>query len=340
MVSPYSDDELRARFERARALLIREQYLESKTLFDQLVRLAPAGETAAPSLYNAGMAYEATGERAVAAERYEELLRRFPGHETAALATVRLSRLYAFLERWVELVAVGDALLARNDIKVLDAIQAYGARGLGLAEQHRLDAAVLAIGRARDLVEEHRLGESGTPPLALAQVSFALGEVRRMRGEEIRFVPFPTNFAEVLEARCQALLDAQDAYTDAMRSLDPHWSAMAGYRVGQLYQQLHLDVMAIPPTAAADTSRKRQLFAGAMHLRYRVLLEKGLSMMSATVRLGERTGEDSSWVHRAEESKRDIELALEQEKVAMAKLPFTEAELAQALLALRGVATR
>ena len=47
--------------------------------------------------------------------------------------------------------------------------------------------------------------------------------------------------------------------------------AALGYRVGQLYQQLHRDVMQVPPPAKADTLKKKQLFEGAMRLRYRVL---------------------------------------------------------------------
>jgi len=72
-----------------------------------------------------------------------------------------------------------------------------------------------------------------------------------------------------------------------------------------------------------------------MRLRYRVLLEKGLKMMDGTVRIGTRTGEDSAWVHRAQEAKRDIELALEDERRALAKLPYSEAELQEALDMLR-----
>jgi hypothetical protein len=188
---------------------------------------------------------------------------------------------------------------------------------------------------ARDLVEKHRLGEAGKPPIELAPVSFALGEVRRKHSERIVFEPMPTNFADALEQRCQGLLDAQNAYQDAMRSLEAHWSAMAGYRVGQLYQQLHRDVTRIQPPAKADTLKRKQLFEGAMRLRYRILLEKGLKMMEATVRLGDRTGEASAWVGRARDAKRDLELSLEAEKRAMAKLPFTEAELQAALDSLK-----
>ena len=331
VVSPFSDSELEARFEKARKLLLAEKYREAAPEFDALVRLAPDSEVAAPSLYNGALAHEGLGEREAAVERYKQLLQRFPQHATSRGALFRLSRLDAFLERWSDLVGVADRILELADLSVIEAIEAHGAKALGLFEQDKLDEASHEVGLARDMIEKHRIGDAGAPPVELATVSFALGEVRRKKSEKISLVPVTPNFSEVLEQRCQGLLDAQNAYTDAMRSFDAHWSAMAGYRVGQMYQALHRDVMAIPPSAKSDTLKKKQLFEGAMRLRYRVLLEKGLKMMEGTVRIGQRTGEDSAWIHRADEAKRDIERALEDEKTALSKLPFTEAELSAAL---------
>lgn len=331
VVSPFDDAQLAARFEKARTQLLEGKYKEAAPELDALVRLAPNGEVAAPSLYNGALAREGMGERDAAIERYTQLLQRFPGHATARGALFRLARLDAFVERWGDLVTVADKILALPDLTVIEAIEAHGQKGLGLIEQDKLDEAAREIGVARDTIEAHRIGDAGAPPVELATVSFALGEVRRKKSEKVSLVPVTPNFAEVLEQRCQGLLDAQNAYTDAMRSFDAHWSAMAGYRVGQLYQTLHRDVMAIPPPAQAATLKQKQLFEGAMRLRYRVLLEKGLKMMEGTVRIGQRTGEDSAWIHRADEAKRDIERALEDEKTALAKLPFTEAELTEAL---------
>lgn len=335
VVSPYSELELAQQFEHARKALMRERYKEAAEAFDRLVRLSPDGETAPVSLYDGGLAREGMFQREAAVERYEELCKRFPEHEVTRGAHLRLLRLHAFRERWADLVTVADRILGLPNLSVLEAVDARGAKALGLVEQGQVDEAAHQVSTARDIIEQHRLGESGQRPIELAQVSFALGEVRRKRSEKIVLNPVPTNFTEVLEQRCQGLLDAQSAYTDAMRSLDAHWSAMAGYRIGQLYQQLHRDVMAIPPSSKADTLKKKQLFEGAMRLRYRILLEKGLRMMDGTVRLGRRTGEDSAWIHRAEEAKRDIERAMEDEKSALSKLPFTEAELQEALELLR-----
>jgi tetratricopeptide (TPR) repeat protein len=335
VVSPYSDAELAAQFEHGRALLLADRYREAAEVFDRLVRLAPNGQVAAPSLYNAGLSYEGMAERAAAVDRYREQVRRFPELATTRSALLRTARLLAYLERWPEVLQTADAIVPRADLSVLELIEAHGMRALGLSQLDRADEAQKAVLTARDLIERHRLGEAGRPPPELASVAFALGEVRRRASERIVFEPLPPNFADVLEQRCQGLLDAQNAYMDAMRSLDAHWSAMAGYRVGQLYQQLHRDVMRIPAPVKADTLKRKQLFEGAMRLRYRILLDKGLKMMDATVRMAERTGEASPWIGRARDAKRELELALDTEKSALAKLPFTEAELQAALDSLK-----
>lgn len=335
VVSPYSDAELAYEFERGRAFLAADRPREALEIFDRLVRLAPNGEVAPPSLLNGAIAREALGDRAAAAAGYRQVLARFPDHPVARAALFRLARAAAHLERWPELVEVSERALARADLTVLETVEARGARALGLVEQDRVDDAAREVGQARDLIEQHRLGESGKPPIEMAQVSFALGEVRRRRSEAITFSPLPPDFAVALEQRCQGLLDAQGAYTEAMRSLDAHWSAMAGYRIGKLYQQLHRDVTRIPPPASAVTLKKKQLFEGAMRLRYRVLLEKGKKMIDGTVQLGERTGEGSAWIARAREAQREIDQALADERAALARLPFTEAELSAALEALK-----
>jgi tetratricopeptide (TPR) repeat protein len=335
VVSPYTGAELAALFAKARAALLAEDYATAAPLFERIVRLAPNDDTAPPSLFNAGVAREGLGERAEALARYDEFLRRFPDDLMARSGKLRRVRVLADLERWPRVESEAADVLAWKDLSVLEAVEAGGLAGLALVEQDKLDDGERAILKARDLVEEHRLGEAGKPPLEVASVSFALAELRKKKSESITFVPVPADFPEQLERRCTGLLDAQSAYTDAMRALDAHWSAMAGYRVGELYQRLHHDVMAIPAPAKAGTDARRQLFEGAMRLRYRVLLEKGLKMMDATVKLGERTGESSPWIERARAAKVDLERDLDLERAALKKLPYTEDELKTALDRLR-----
>jgi hypothetical protein len=73
------------------------------------------------------------------------------------------------------------------------------------------------------------------------------------------------------------------------------------------------------------------MFFAFMHVRYRVLLEKGLKELAQTIALGERTSDSSAWIQRARDAKADMDLALADEKAQIAKMPFTEAEVNAAL---------
>ena len=87
----------------------------------------------------------------------------------------------------------------------------------------------------------------------------------------------------------------------------------------------------ILPNDKAKTEHDKQLFYGIMHVRYRVLLEKGNEMMKRTLALGEKTGVGSAWMKRAETLKVEMDRALEEETAILAKFPFTEQELQRAL---------
>ncbi len=323
--------DLERRFHQATDRLVREEFKAAATELDAVAGLGKGGPWEAPALFNAGVAFASLGDFTAAATRFRRSLEAAPDGPTAHSALLRLARLEAYLERWEALEKVALSLLARDDLSVLERIEAQGALALAQVSQDRVEEAFTIITKARNEIEDRRLGEAGVPPIELAQVSFTLGEIRRRKSERIVFVPFPADFGARLEERCQGLLDAQSAYTDAMRSLDAHWSAMAGFRVGQLYRDLHRDVMQVPVPASQKTVRQKQVWEGAMRLRYRILLEKGLKMMEHTVQLGERTGESSPWIMRAREAKKELQTALETEKTALSKMPFTEDEMRAAL---------
>ena len=344
-ITAHTTEELVKEFERARSFLLVDAFDKAAKAFDRLMQQAGEPTLKALATFNSGVAHEGMGERDVALQRYRDLAKRYPKEAIVKHGLVRLTRLLGYLERWPELEKAADSLLARGpSLPVMDRIEGLGAKALALVQQGEADKALVQVSKAKVLIEKHGFGRGGAPPVQLAQVAFSLGEVRRLKSEKIKLVleaedgrpRLADDFANVLEARCQGLLDAQAAYTDAMRSRDAHWSAMSGYRVGQLYQQLHRETMAIPTPKAATDLKKKQLFHAAMRLRYRILLEKGLRMMTGTVRLGERTGMDSYWVTRAREAKKSLEQALADEKAALAKLPYTEEQMQLALEKLKG----
>lgn len=327
-------------FARARADFDGGRYAEAARQLDRVVELDPDGPFAKEALFDAGAAHDLLGDLDIAAARYLEVARRHSGDPLSREALVRAVRLLAHREQWKAAGEAADVLLASGtELPPLARVVAYSGKALSLVLAEDLDGATHYIAKGRDVVDTERLDVAGAIPRDLAQLYFALGEVRRLRSEAIHLVPVPGNFSEVLEQRCQLLLDAQSAYSDTMRAYDAHWSTMAGYRVGELYQRLHAELMRIPvPSTAPSGSAK--LFEGAMRLRYSVLLRKGLAMMEHTIAMADRTGERSEWVTRAAEARRSLEDAVRQEDAALAALPYSRLDLEKALAQLAHRSTR
>ena len=84
----------------------------------------------------------------------------------------------------------GRSVLARDDLTAVERLEAYGAKGLAIAETGDADSAERFVSKGRDILEDLRLGEGGKVPLEVAQVYFALGEIRRLRSERLRSSPF------------------------------------------------------------------------------------------------------------------------------------------------------
>ncbi len=320
--------ELRAKAEQA---ILAQSWQDAVDALEALLGGDPASANDPQLVYDLALAYEGVGAKEKARERYRDLGRRFPEDPNARNAVVREVSLDAYLEDWKALGEIGGSLLAKTNADPAEKMLGYGARGLSRIYAGDETGAFRDVNTGLELVDEHRYGATGQLPVAAAMLKFALGEVRKARSEKISLNPPGPDFVTKLELRCMHLLDAQAAYADAIRSVDPHWAAMSGYRVGEMYRELHEHLMNIPPTAKAKTESDKQLFYGIMHVRYRVLLEKGVEMMKRTLALGERTGAASAWMKRAESAQADMEKALEEEKAQLAKYPFTEAELQKAL---------
>ena len=202
-------------------------------------------------------------------------------------------------------------------------------------EYNQLQTAESWIVKGRRIVDRYRLDSAGTIPRDLAQLFFAVGELRRLRGERLTFDPFPSDFAARFEQRAQLLLDAQSAYSDVMRARDSHWTAMAGFRVGELYTRLHRDVITMPRPPTADTQRRRELLEAAIRVRYAVLLRKGLGMYDHILSMAARTGENSSWISRTRRARSELQVALQQEEEALQATEYSRLEIERALDAMR-----
>ncbi len=323
--------ELRARAERA---VLEGRWADAVAGLQILVSAARLdGDPAALGalLYDLGFAFEGSGQRERARDAYHESAALSPFGSGARLALLRAAIIHADLEEWRPLGETADALLARADLDPVDRMSALGARALSRVELGDDRSAMKDVQDGLDQMEALGFGKAGKLPSAAAQLRFAEAEARRIQSERISFIPVTPDFPAKIEARCQGLLDAQNAYADTMRSEDPHWAAMSGYHVGAMYRALHHELVQIPPTPQAKTESDKQLFFAMMHLRYRVLLEKGLEMMKRTSAFASKNPEVLPWARRADEAREEMERAIEDEKAILKTFPYTEVEIQKAL---------
>jgi hypothetical protein len=342
VITPEAASSIPELLQRARELAAASRHAEAARLYARVFELDPDGELAHEALFQAAVEHHTAGALELAAAEYEDVARRFPDRDRSLLAVIRAIALSLHLERWQRAGELARlALASGRELGPLSSVEVYA--GGALANLHADDekAAEWFIEKGRSVIDEHALDAAGRISEELAPLYFALGELRRRRAERIVFDPTPKNFAEVMENRCQLLLDAQSAYSNTFRAYDAHWSAMAGFRVGELYQRLHRDLMKIQPPPQADTEEKRKLFAAAMRRRYAILLEKALGMLEQTLSMSARTGETSVWVTRARAVEAEIREAQRREQEILAGLPYSRATLDQALedLAARSKAT-
>jgi tetratricopeptide (TPR) repeat protein len=331
IISSKTDGTAKELFAKGEQAIAQQKWQDAVDAFGALLAAEPNDPHAAEAIYQLAFAHENLGDRDAARAKYRELVTRFPGDRNARQALQREANIDAYAEDWKALGEAGSLLLARQDADDIDRMTGLGARGLAKVAADDETGGFKDINDGLDLADTLHYGALGRLPVPVAQLRFGLAEVRRVRSEKIKLMPVTPDFVMKLELRCAGLLDAQTAYADAIRSVDPHWAAMSGYRVGEMYRTLHHELMAIPPTELAKTESDKQLFYAIMHVRYRALMEKGIEMMNRTLALAEKTQDTSSWVTRAKDAKKEMEVTLEEEKAQLAKLPFTEKEVEAAL---------
>jgi tetratricopeptide (TPR) repeat protein len=330
-------------FERAKAKMIAGEFARARLLFDRVVEAEAAATTSASptalgsaAAYNAALCLESLGDLAQARDRFRA--GPFAGDDLLD-AELRRARIDVELEDFRDLEVASSAILARSDLGRYERAEALSLQAFAIlhGRSDRLVAAKVAA-TARKLVEGKDRPDDVAPPQVTAAVHFAHGEVLRAEAHALVFVDatdperpvVAADFPTKMETRCQRILDAQDAYVEAINTRDPTWAVRAGLRVASMYVTLHDDVLAIPPPKSATTDDKKALFRGAMRLRYRILLEKGLGTLERTLNLEKAVGAKTTWLAQAREAKAALERQLDAEKAELAKLPYTEAQLQKA----------
>lgn len=298
----YSAEDL---FRQGTALQADNHCADAVTRYDRIAEEFPSSRYLSPSLYNAALCLQQTGELEASAAHYYRLVDHLPDSEDARIARLQLTGVLITLERWEEALASANLLLARTDLPSDERLEAMARRAQALFGMRRLDEATTAADDAGVYYRTRRGDEVIVEPYFAAAAMFVRAESIRARSEAIAIPAGDVHGQhEALEHRAQLILDAQRAYFDTIRLTDAHWAAAAGYRIGSMYETLYADMTAapVPPPTEAMNDQQLAMYRDAYRaeLRSRVepLVRHAIRYWELTLVMVERTGVDTQWAIR------------------------------------------
>lgn len=306
------------------------RFSDAQVGYERALRFDLNGDYRDRALFGLGSSLDRKAEHSAALRAYEDYLALGARATHEKAVTVRALRLAFYLGDFskAERLARRIDLVGRTDN---EALAIFSARAMGSIQKAQWGEAELEIARGRRILSASGADRAPQVNLDRAALAFAEGELLAQRARDTRLAPDVAQFARDLERRCQFILDAQSAYSEAMQSGDPRYAAQGGIRISALYENLHGELLAMPPPAQAKAASERSLVEAALRLRYSVLLDKAEVMLQHTKELLERSPEASVFRLEVDGLLRRIQAARTEEEEALAKLPYTRAVLEEAL---------
>ncbi|MGB8930202.1 MAG: tetratricopeptide repeat protein [Anaeromyxobacteraceae bacterium] len=272
---------------------------------------------AATAIFNAGLSYQKLEEWRLALERFRTFVKAYEGPD-AIDAEFRIAQCLYHLEQLDDARAALKALADREGLDTELRIRALAERGVVELEAHRGEDAertlqlALQVWRAAD--EKERLDEWHA-----AQAQFYLGEVYREWFRAIPLVPKGGDegeLAKALESKAQMLLTAQGHYIRAIRMQNEQWAVAAGFRCGELYDELRKQLLEAPPPPGFD-EEQAAAYRDLLSQRVRILAEKAIVAYEQTLALAARARvDDNRFLEPTRKSLEEMRALLSEKRTA------------------------
>lgn len=264
------------------------EFARAAAAFARIVDVHPQSPHAATALFNAGLAYQKLEEWRLALERFKAFVKVYEGPD-AVDAEFRVAQCLYHLEELRDARELLRTLADRPGIEPELRIRALAERGVveleaGLGEEAERTLQV-ALQAWREAGDAERLDEWHA-----AQAQFYLGEVYREWFRAIPLVPKGADEAELskaLENKAQMLLTAQGHYIRTIRMRNEQWAVAAGFRCGELYDELRRQMLEapLPPGLSAEEAAA---YREILIQRLRILAEKAIVAYEQTLALAAR----------------------------------------------------
>ncbi len=294
-ISELSDEEL---FRAGTSAMGGGDNLKALLHFERLADHFPESPRRPQSLYNAGILLLKMKENAGAARRFSESVRAFGATTTQGIdARFRLADALYFVGDVDGAVGTLEKLSQETGIPAVRRVEANVKRGVCQFNAGRLAASESTLREALDEIREH-LREEVRDAYLPSQAEFYLGEVQRQQFINAPFDPGSGTEAALfaaLEAKAQLLLNAQSHYVRCMRIGHGEWATASGYRVGELYELFHHQMLEARAPTDLDAERA-EVYREEVRKKVRVLVEKAVHVYEKTLQTADRVGATNPFI--------------------------------------------
>ena len=292
-------------FDDANAHLRANECAEAVVLYDRLVSEFASSRFVSPALYNSGLCLQAAEQWDPSVARYQRLLAMRPDSTDAKHAMLQLADGLEHLERWQNAFDNAEAALRRADLSSAERLESLARRARAVLGLGHLDDAARQAREAASYFRTRTGDEVIHDEYFAAMATYVLAETIRLRSEALT-LPEGNVLAQhdVLDQRAQLLLQAQNAYFDAIRMTNAHWAAASGYRIGSMYRGFFDAITSAPvppppgPMNESQLALYRESYRSQLRDRVRPLMRHAIRYWELTLAMVERTGVESEWTAR------------------------------------------
>ena len=260
--------------------------------FARVVDLFPSSKHLAAALYNAGLAYQRTGQWALAQERFLALEKDYEGPD-AVEASFRVAECLYHQDELDAARTKLDQIAARPALPPAEKVRALAQRGVVELELGRGEQAEATL-RAALSAYQVAVGDERLDEYYAAQAQYYLGEVYRGWFRALPLDPSRGDEAALttqLEQKAEMLLSAQGHYLRAIRYGNDAWAVASGFRIGELYDGLRAQMLDAPLPPGLD-EEEAGAYRAELRRKLKVLATKAITAYEQTLQRASRSGVD------------------------------------------------
>lgn len=289
----------------------RRDYERAIKLYERLLKDFPDSRYVHDARFNIGLALELLERHEEAAQHFakiadEESLIESGKYRFWVDAVLRWSVNLNHLEQWDAVLEVYQKLIDHPRVGRGDKFEASVGIGIVYHQQKKVEEAEKTLVEALKLSRMYsRTGGFDNRGL-ISEAAYRLGQISEDRYLSVELRLDSPTLREDFELKCERLLEAQKRYLDAVRHGEPYAMAMAGLRLGGLYENLYetLVSLEVPEGLGFDEA---EVYVEEIRLRVNVLVKKALRIYGKALKVGRRDPDAKAWIAKLENGIRRLE---------------------------------